>query len=348
MANDFPGFVSNRILMPFINEAVWALHDGVAEAEAIDTIARLGFAHPLGPLALADLIGLDTCVAIMEVLREGLGERALALPIAAKSCLRRQLGPSLGRVSSSISRRNPPSLGSDARRVFLRLLLVDDDDGVRALLRATFEAVDVQVEEAKDADSAEREIAAARPDAIVLDGSMPGRNGLALCAALKADPATHDIPVVLLSGSDLADDVIAEEVGADAFVLKPFSPLELLAVVERLAGGLYATPFRASRKREPDEQLLLYARDLRHLLELERGQRRLLQDAYHETVTALASALESRTPRRARTRSVTTTPPSWPARSPRDRRGPSVSTGSCSTTWARSGSRTRSSRSPAR
>ncbi len=74
VANDFPGFVSNRILMPFINEAVWALHDGVAEAEAIDTIAKLGFAHPMGPLALADLIGLDTCVAIMDVLRDGLGD----------------------------------------------------------------------------------------------------------------------------------------------------------------------------------------------------------------------------------------------------------------------------------
>ena len=73
-ANDFPGFVSNRILMPFINEAVWALHDGVAEDEAIDTIAKLGFNHPLGPLALADLIGLDTCVAIMEVLHKGLGD----------------------------------------------------------------------------------------------------------------------------------------------------------------------------------------------------------------------------------------------------------------------------------
>jgi 3-hydroxybutyryl-CoA dehydrogenase len=74
LANDFPGFVSNRILMPFINEAVWALHDGVAEADAIDTIAKLGFAHPLGPLALADLIGLDTCIAIMEVLHRGLGD----------------------------------------------------------------------------------------------------------------------------------------------------------------------------------------------------------------------------------------------------------------------------------
>ncbi len=74
VANDFPGFVSNRILMPYINEAVYALQEGVAEVEAIDTIAKLGFAHPMGPLALADLIGLDTCVAIMKVLENGLGD----------------------------------------------------------------------------------------------------------------------------------------------------------------------------------------------------------------------------------------------------------------------------------
>jgi 3-hydroxybutyryl-CoA dehydrogenase len=72
--NDFPGFVSNRILMPLLNEAAYALADGVAEAEAIDTIAKLGFNHPMGPLGLADLIGLDTCVSIMEVLRDGLGD----------------------------------------------------------------------------------------------------------------------------------------------------------------------------------------------------------------------------------------------------------------------------------
>jgi 3-hydroxybutyryl-CoA dehydrogenase len=73
-ARDVAGFVSNRILMPFINEAVWALHEGVADAEGIDNVAKLGFAHPMGPLALADLIGLDTSVAIMEVLHEGLGD----------------------------------------------------------------------------------------------------------------------------------------------------------------------------------------------------------------------------------------------------------------------------------
>jgi 3-hydroxybutyryl-CoA dehydrogenase len=85
VANDFPGFVSNRILMPYINEAAWALHDGVAEADAIDTIAKLGFNHPLGPLALADLIGLDTCVAIMDVLRKGLDdERYAPCPLLRK------------------------------------------------------------------------------------------------------------------------------------------------------------------------------------------------------------------------------------------------------------------------
>jgi len=73
-ARDSPGFVSNRILMPFLNEAAYALLEEVAEPEAIDTIAKLGFAHPMGPLALADLIGLNTCVAIMEVLHEGFGD----------------------------------------------------------------------------------------------------------------------------------------------------------------------------------------------------------------------------------------------------------------------------------
>jgi putative two-component system response regulator len=176
----------------------------------------------------------------------------------------------------------------------MRLLLVDDDEGLRALLRTTFEAVDVEVDEAVDAASAQRRIAEARPDAIVLDVSMPGMSGVELCARLKGGRETRDIPIVLLTGSDVANEVIANEVGANAFMLKPFSPLELLSVVERLAGGLHATPFRASRKQQPQEQLLLYARDLRHLLELERSQRRLLQNAYRETVTALAGALESK------------------------------------------------------
>jgi 3-hydroxybutyryl-CoA dehydrogenase len=98
VANDFPGFVSNRILMPYINEAVYALQDGVADAEAIDTVAKLGFAHPMGPLALADLIGLDTCVAIMEVLQEGLADDKYApCPLLRDYLERGRLGRKSGR-----------------------------------------------------------------------------------------------------------------------------------------------------------------------------------------------------------------------------------------------------------
>ena len=165
----------------------------------------------------------------------------------------------------------------------MQILLVDDDPALRTLLRTTFEVADVDVVEAQSAEAARRRIRAARPNVIVLDVNMPGTTGLELCAELKADPRTSDIPIILLTGSTGGTSAAAKRAGADAFVRKPFSPLELLAVAERLAGGLYGVPFRASRKRAggPEEELLLYARDLRHLLELER-------------VSALASALESK------------------------------------------------------
>jgi len=73
-ANDFPGFIANRILMPMINEAIFALMEGVGTAESIDTVMKLGMNHPMGPLQLADFIGLDTCLAILEVLHDGLGD----------------------------------------------------------------------------------------------------------------------------------------------------------------------------------------------------------------------------------------------------------------------------------
>ena len=97
-ARDLPGFVSNRILMPFINEAAYALLEGVAEPEAIDTVAKLGFAHPMGPLALADLIGLDTCVAIMDVLWHGLGDPKYApCPLLRQYVQAGRLGRKSGR-----------------------------------------------------------------------------------------------------------------------------------------------------------------------------------------------------------------------------------------------------------
>jgi len=97
-ANDFPGFVANRILMPMINEAVYALFEGVGKAEDIDQIMKLGMNHPMGPLALADLIGLDTCLAIMNVLQQGLGDsKYRACPLLRKYVDAGWLGRKTGR-----------------------------------------------------------------------------------------------------------------------------------------------------------------------------------------------------------------------------------------------------------
>ncbi len=74
VVNDYPGFIANRILMPMINEAIYSLYEGVAGVQEIDTIMKLGMAHPMGPLQLADFIGLDTCLSILQVLQEGFGQ----------------------------------------------------------------------------------------------------------------------------------------------------------------------------------------------------------------------------------------------------------------------------------
>jgi putative nucleotidyltransferase with HDIG domain len=175
----------------------------------------------------------------------------------------------------------------------MRLLLVDDDRGFRALLRTTFEAVDVEVDEAGHAGEALARIAEAPPEVIVLDVGLPGVDGLTFCRRLKEDPATSGIRIVLLTGREDVE-AHAHVAGADALLLKPFRPLELLSVVERLAAGRVGLTLRRTRARSEEEQLLLYARDLRHLVELERGQRALLESAYRETVSALAAALESK------------------------------------------------------
>ncbi|HUT99696.1 MAG TPA: 3-hydroxybutyryl-CoA dehydrogenase [bacterium] len=96
--NDFPGFVSNRILLPMINEAVYAVMEGVATPEAIDGVMRLGMNHPMGPLALADLIGLDVCLDIMEVLHEGLGDsKYRPCPLLRKMVAAGRLGRKSGK-----------------------------------------------------------------------------------------------------------------------------------------------------------------------------------------------------------------------------------------------------------
>lgn len=98
VVNDYPGFVANRILMPMINEAVYCLMEGVATAEAIDTVMKLGMAHPMGPLTLADLIGLDVCLAIMEVLHHDLGDsKYRPCPLLRNKVAAGQLGRKSGK-----------------------------------------------------------------------------------------------------------------------------------------------------------------------------------------------------------------------------------------------------------
>jgi 3-hydroxybutyryl-CoA dehydrogenase len=97
-ANDYPGFIANRILMPMINEAAFCLMEGVGTAEAIDTVMKLGMNHPMGPLQLADFIGLDTCVAILDVLRDGLGDpKYRACPLLRRYVAAGWLGKKTGR-----------------------------------------------------------------------------------------------------------------------------------------------------------------------------------------------------------------------------------------------------------
>jgi 3-hydroxybutyryl-CoA dehydrogenase len=96
--NDYPGFVSNRVLMPMINEAIFCVMEGVATADSIDTVMKLGMAHPMGPLALADFIGLDVCLAILEVLQKGLGDdKYRAAPLLRKMVAAGHLGRKTGR-----------------------------------------------------------------------------------------------------------------------------------------------------------------------------------------------------------------------------------------------------------
>jgi 3-hydroxybutyryl-CoA dehydrogenase len=96
--NDYPGFVSNRVLMPMINEAIYCVMEGVATPESIDTVMKLGMAHPMGPLALADFIGLDVCLAILEVLHKGLGDdKYRACPLLRRMVAAGHLGRKSGR-----------------------------------------------------------------------------------------------------------------------------------------------------------------------------------------------------------------------------------------------------------
>jgi ribonuclease P protein subunit RPR2 len=251
--------------------------DGATAAERL--LTALGGAAVPPPVSLS--AGIATCPS-HAVKRDDLIRRADAALYAAK----RTGGNRVVVYGERVPEREI------ATPEGLRLLVVDDDPSTRALLRTTFEVADFDVEEASDARSARASIRARAPSVLVLDIAMPGLSGLAFCEELKADPATRSVSVVLLSGVAEGTEENARAAGADAFLRKPFSPLALLTVVERLSGAEPSTPTPSSLGEVYGDQALMYARDLRHLVELERGQRVLLERAYSETVSALASALE--------------------------------------------------------
>ena len=203
----------------------------------------------------------------------------------------------LGRIirfATDADARQPPReerkpAKSPTRR---RILIVDDDAGLRMLLRATLAADESEVAEARDAQHASDLARFWRPNLVVVDVAMPGLDGLSFCAELKRRPAFGAPAVVLLTGTDVAEKE-AVRAGADALLHKPFSPLELVGVVDRLTGAEQLA-LRTPPAEESEGQTLLYARDLARMVEIERRQRRVVQDAYRETVTALANALEAK------------------------------------------------------
>jgi cyclic di-GMP phosphodiesterase len=181
-----------------------------------------------------------------------------------------------------------PALEVPTRR---RLLLVDDDPGLRVLLRTTLAADECAVEETASAEEAADLARFWRPSLVVLDVGLPGMSGLALCRELKEKPVYNSPRVILLTGGETSGEDALRS-GADALLRKPFSPLDLLGLVDRLLEG-EVLPLRTAEAASAD-QLLAYARDLQEVIQVERAQRRLLQHAYRQTVTAFTDALEAR------------------------------------------------------
>jgi ribonuclease P protein subunit RPR2 len=175
----------------------------------------------------------------------------------------------------------------------LKILVVDDDPALCVLLRTTFELIATSFGEVGDAEGARSSIERDPPDVVVLDVGLPGLDGLAFARELRADPRTAEIGIVLLTGADL-DPAEVHHAGVQRVLKKPFSPIELLAAVERAAGGVSMPLLAEAGERAPDDQLLLYAGDVRRLLEIERRHRRMIERSYRETLGALAVALESR------------------------------------------------------
>ena len=172
-----------------------------------------------------------------------------------------------------------------------RILLVDDDPGLRLLLRTTLAADEYAIEEAASAEEATPIARFWRPSLVVLDVNLQGTSGLTLCRELKQNQIFGSPCVIVLTGGETSDEE-ARNAGADTLIRKPFGPLDLLEAIDRVLGGR-GEPSPVTQPTDSD-QLLAYARDLSHVMQEERAQRRLVQHAYRQTVTAFTDALEAR------------------------------------------------------
>jgi response regulator RpfG family c-di-GMP phosphodiesterase len=174
-----------------------------------------------------------------------------------------------------------------------RILVVDDDPSLRLLLRETLAADEFELEEVASAEEA-REVARFwRPAVILLDVTLPGLDGASFCRQLTNGGGHGKPTVIMLTGTDMTE-AEARDAGASAILHKPFSPLELIDLIDHL--NALPTELVVGRSEGDAEQLLIYARDLSRIVEVERAQRRLLQQAYRQTVAALADALEAKDP----------------------------------------------------
>jgi len=178
----------------------------------------------------------------------------------------------------------------NARR---RILVVDDDPTLRLLLRETLAADEFELEEVASAEEAQDVARFWRPSVVLLDVNLPGLDGLSFCRQLTKGDSKGEPTVILLTGSSMTETE-ARAAGARALLRKPFSPLQLIGLLDHLGEG--STAFPIERSEGDAEQLLVYARDLSRIVEMERTQRRLLQQAYRQTVVALADALEAKDP----------------------------------------------------
>jgi cyclic di-GMP phosphodiesterase len=174
-----------------------------------------------------------------------------------------------------------------------RILVVDDDPSLRLLLRETLAAGEFELEETASAEEARDVARFWRPSVVLLDVTLPGLDGLSFCKQLTGGGVLKDPAVILLTGTEMTDKE-ARAAGARAYLAKPFSPLELISMIDML--DALPDELLISNSDGDSEQLLLYARDLNRVVEIERAQRRMLQQAYRQTVAALADALEAKDP----------------------------------------------------